>query len=240
MNEVRDAATVIVLRGPPFQVLLLRRHARSGFMAGAYVFPGGKLDERDRQEAAQWPGLLPLASRLLPTPGRALSPEVAAGLHLTAVRETEEECGLRLDPLGLTYFSHWITPSFEPRRFDTRFFVAAAPQGQEARADEKEITDLRWLEPTQALLAHDAGEIFLPPPTQVSLRELAPLADWGALRSYLASRPVSPILPKVAAGEGEFTILLPWDPDYAEAPGEGLPATGALPGTSRIAIRPRG
>lgn len=240
MTEVRDAATVIVLRGSPLEVLLLRRHARSGFMAGAYVFPGGKVDPADRAQVHHRPELLERARILQPTPGRALSLEDAAAHYLTAVRETSEESGLELDPLQLHYFAHWITPSFEPRRFDTRFFVALAPAGQEARVDEREITDLRWETPKAALLAHQAGEIFLPPPTQLSLQELVGLADLAAVLALLERRPITPILPKVSTQDGAFTILLPWDPDYASTEGEALGGGPVLPGPSRISIRPKG
>lgn len=239
VTEVRDAATVIVLRGSPLEVLLLRRHARSGFMGGAYVFPGGKVDPADRALVQQRPELLDRAQVIQPTPGRPLSLEDAAAHYLTAVRETAEESGLQLDPLQLHYFAHWITPSFEPRRFDTRFFVALAPPGQEARADEREITDLRWETPKAALLAHEAGEIFLPPPTQLSLQELVGLPDLQAVLTILERRPITPILPKVSAQDGVFTILLPWDPDYASTEGEAMGGGVVLPGPSRISIRPR-
>lgn len=239
VTEVRDAATVIVLRGAPLQVLLLRRHARSGFMAGAYVFPGGKVDPADRAQVERYPALLERARVLRPTPGRALPIEDAAAHYLTAVRETAEESGLNLDPLHLHYFAHWITPSFEPRRFDTRFFVALAPPDQEARIDEQEITELRWETPAEALSAHERGEIFLPPPTQLSLQELVGLPDLAAVLALLERRPITPILPKVSAQDGAFTILLPWDPDYAATEGEALEAGPTLPGPSRITIRPR-
>ncbi|MBK6685704.1 MAG: NUDIX hydrolase [Deltaproteobacteria bacterium] len=240
MTEIRDAATVIVLRGSPLQVLLVRRHARSGFMAGAYVFPGGKVDPADREQVQHRPELLERAKALRPTPGRTLLIEDAAAHYQTAVRETAEESGLLIDPLQLHYFAHWITPSFEPRRFDTRFFVAMAPEGQEARVDEREITDLRWETPEAALSAHEGGEIFLPPPTQLSLQELVGLADLDAVLALLERRPITPILPKVSTQDGAFTILLPWDPDYAATEGEALFGTSVLPGPSRITIRPKG
>lgn len=95
--QVRDAATVILLReapgeGPP-EVLLLRRHARSGFAATAWVFPGGTVDPADlRLPPAYWDGLDPAAAA--PVVGR--DPEVTLGLFVAAVRETFEEAGLLL------------------------------------------------------------------------------------------------------------------------------------------------
>jgi 8-oxo-dGTP pyrophosphatase MutT (NUDIX family) len=94
-GDVRDAATVVVLRhgSPGMQVLLLRRHADSGFVPRAWVFPGGVIDEADCVlPAARWRGIEPeaLAERFGMPPARVL------GMHVGAVRETFEEAGLLL------------------------------------------------------------------------------------------------------------------------------------------------
>jgi len=81
--------------------------------------------------------------------------------------------GLRLATDRLFYFAHWITPEVLPIRFDARFFVAAAPSGQEASADGKETVEARWISPRDALEVHQKGRLKLAPPTFHSLSELA-------------------------------------------------------------------
>jgi 8-oxo-dGTP pyrophosphatase MutT (NUDIX family) len=81
--------------------------------------------------------------------------------------------GLRLATDRLFYFARWITPEALPIRFDARFFVAAAPLGQEASPDRKETVEARWIHPQEALIEHQKGRLKLAPPTFHSLRELA-------------------------------------------------------------------
>jgi 8-oxo-dGTP pyrophosphatase MutT (NUDIX family) len=81
--------------------------------------------------------------------------------------------GLKLATDRLFYFAHWITPEVLPIRFDARFFVAAAPSGQEASPDGKETVEARWISPRNALAEHQMGRLKLAPPTFHSLGELA-------------------------------------------------------------------
>lgn len=274
----RHAATVILLRPGPdgLEAVLQKRGRGSHFMAGAYVFPGGKLDEADSSDLMlqNLPehALKTCADRLQATPGTQLSPRTAVGLYVAGCRETFEEAGvllarhsdgrwvdltdparaarlaearralnegrgdfgevlqregLTLDIFGLHYWAHWITPSAEPRRFDTRFFVGCIPPGQEAISDGHETTDLVWHRPEQALDAHEQRTMFLPPPTQRNLQELAGLSDMAAVAKAANERPISAIMPKLLMEEGKITIVLPWDAAYDGA--EGLALPGALP-----------
>ena len=94
--------------------------------------------------------------------------------RIAAVREVEEEAGLRLpDPAALVKFSRWITPPQIAIRFDTHFFLAPAPPGQEPRADGEEMVDLGWHTPAGALAAHRRGELDLVFPTIKHLEQLA-------------------------------------------------------------------
>ncbi len=132
---------------------------------------------------------------------------------------SEEEWRLGLD--RLTYFAHWVTPSHEQRRYDTRFFLVELPEGQTPAHDERETTEQAWLTPAEALAAQARGEMFLPPPTQRTLEEMG----GGSPAEVIAragARPVAAILPKVTVIDDRFTILLPWDPDYAQTDGESL------------------
>jgi 8-oxo-dGTP pyrophosphatase MutT (NUDIX family) len=230
----RDAATVILTRPSRdgLQVLLLKRHSASGFMAGAFVFPGGKVDAADRSVGKA------VDLRLDPTPGRTLAPEDEAAILAAACRETKEEAGVHVEPSALVYWAHWITPSAELKRFDTHFFVAEVPLEQAVTADPREMTEARWMTPSDALAAHGRREIFLPPPTQRTLEELATMNSFSAVRAMAATRLIAPILPKVTAADGGFLVLFPWDSLYDGTDGEGLRWPGPPPeGTSRILIR---
>ncbi|BCJ71372.1 hypothetical protein CS0771_09160 [Catellatospora sp. IY07-71] len=103
-------------------------------------------------------------------PGGSLEPgETPAD---AAVREIEEETGVTLLPAALTPWDRWLTPVFEPRRFDTWFFLAAMPDGQDAALPEFEADRARWVTPEQAVAEHAAGELPMLPPTLVTLRAL--------------------------------------------------------------------
>lgn len=95
----------------------------------------------------------------------------------------------------LAFFSHWITPVGLPRRYDTRFFVAAAPELQTAVPDGQEAVDHVWLAPAEALELGARGELSLSLPTISTLRELASFTTTDALIKH-ARRPriVQPIL----------------------------------------------
>jgi 8-oxo-dGTP pyrophosphatase MutT (NUDIX family) len=192
----RDAATLILVdrSGPQPKVLLGKRHAGLKFMAGKFVFPGGRMEPGDRK--------MPVVSDLDPQAGARLmrgvqrpSLDKARGLALAAIRETFEETGLLLgrrvetvpavpegpwqafaaagvlpDLAGLHFIVRAITPPRRPRRFDARFFAADASMIAH-RIDGKvgpdsELVELVWLPITEAK-KHD-----LPTITQVALDEL--------------------------------------------------------------------
>jgi 8-oxo-dGTP pyrophosphatase MutT (NUDIX family) len=125
---------------------------------------------------------------------------------------------VRLDAGALRYVSHWVTPVGESsRRFDTRFFLAAAPDGQDGRHDDTELDDSRWVIPAQALAAADRGELALMHPTAANLRFIdgcATVAD--ALARADASGMPPRIEPRIRRGsDGRMVgIALPDDPDY--------------------------
>jgi len=123
---------------------------------------------------------------------------------------------LRLATDQLVYFAHWITPEERPIRFDTRFFAAPMPAGQEAVADDKEIIDVRWLTPSDAFAALDRQEISLRTPTQknLALFERAPTVVEALAR--LDGRVVSTVRPRLVidAQGGDQRSLMPGDPGY--------------------------
>lgn len=131
------------------------------------------------------------------------------------LREVLEERKWRLALSGLFAWSHWITPEAMPLRFDTRFFVAVAPSGQECRPDNDEITRGIWVNSMEALKGNDAGEIPLSPPTLVTLQGLLRYSSvtdvlreakrkfWGAAK-----------MPKLLSSNNGPLIVLPWDPSH--------------------------
>jgi 8-oxo-dGTP pyrophosphatase MutT (NUDIX family) len=148
---LRRAATVVLVRdgAAGIEALLLRRHSDLAFHGGAWVFPGGRIDDEDYHQDA--PG----------DHGRAAV--------VAACREAQEEAGLVLERSALVPFAHWTTPVGPPRRIAPWGLLAAADAGPEVATDGGEITDHRWFAPADALAARAAGEIELPPPTFVSL-----------------------------------------------------------------------
>lgn len=114
----------------------------------------------------------------------------------------------------LVYFAHWITPEENPIRFDTRFFVAEAPPGQEATADDEEIIGVRWLTPREALEARRRGEMSLRFPTVKNLELLGVASSVPDVLARLAEREVPAIRPRVISQGDVQRVLLPGDPGY--------------------------
>jgi 8-oxo-dGTP pyrophosphatase MutT (NUDIX family) len=169
MERVRDAATVILVRErPDLQVFVLRRNPALVFAPGATVFPGGAVDPADASAAA----------RLGVDEFRA-----------AAARECLEDCGIPIDARELVEFARWITPVGAPRRYDTRFFVARAPDGHEGEHDGSELVASAWMRPADALQAFADGEIDLILPTQRSLEMLARFDRVESLLAELREAP---------------------------------------------------
>lgn len=114
-------------------------------------------------------------------------------------------------------WAHWITPEVEPRRYDTRFFVAALPDGQRTRDVGGEADRVVWLRPRAALDAHDAGEIGLMPPTAFTLMELTAFDSVADVLAAGDARDVQPWLPKIVlTDDDEARILLPHHEGYQQ------------------------
>jgi 8-oxo-dGTP pyrophosphatase MutT (NUDIX family) len=138
---------------------------------------------------------------------------------------------VRLDLGRVAYFGHWITPEGSPRRYDTRFFVAVVPDGQEALHDDSEVVASTWIEPAAALARHRAGEIDLMLPTVKNLEAIERFDSASELMAAAAAAEVPTILPKLTVeGEG-VRIVLPGDPGYDEA--TGLPSGVSFPDRPR-------
>jgi 8-oxo-dGTP pyrophosphatase MutT (NUDIX family) len=185
----RQAATVILLRGgeEELEVLLVKRTENARFMGGVWVFPGGAVDEDDGESAHR----------------------------AAAVRELSEEAGVVLaGPHTLVEFSRWITPEEVTVRFDTRFFLAELPAGQEPAVDGEECVDQGWFTPRGALDAFAREEISLVFPTIKHLEQLEAFSSVSDLLGYAGGREVLPVQPKVWFDGEVARVLLPGEPGY--------------------------
>lgn len=288
----RDAATIMLVRegadgdAPALEVCMLRRHLDSDFVGGAYVFPGGKVDDDDRSVAAghACAGRSETeASDLLDLPSGGLAFWVAALREcfeeagvLLAYQGAPEEGGRLVDLTGprarrglaalraelnaggvdflevlhrqdlylavdrVYYFSHWITPEGAPKRYDTRFFVAALPPGQVPVHDEHETVDTVWVRPADALARAAAGELDVIFPTMKNLEAIGRFSTSQELLAAAAAvERVPTVLPRVVADHRGFRILLPGDPGYDEALGgvDPLAARSLSPSDVGAAVR---
>ncbi len=122
---------------------------------------------------------------------------------------------LRLELTSMHYFGHWVTPAGAPRRYDTRFFLAAAPEGQRPVHDDREVISAQWITPTRALDNHAAGDFAMLPPTVATLRSLRRFDSAGdALDAAAATIEVPAMIPRVIADTGGVRIVMPGDPEY--------------------------
>jgi 8-oxo-dGTP pyrophosphatase MutT (NUDIX family) len=187
----RPAATVMLVRGgfERLEVLLVQRSLAASFMPGAWVFPGGSVDTQDG--------------------------DGQAGLRNAARRELGEEAGITLPAdAELVAFARWITPVAAKRRFDTWFFVAAAPDRMQAQVDGSEIIDSRWFEPGQALSLESHQQLFLVFPTIKQLQQLARFGTAQALMAHARAQDVQPVLPEIIGSGETARIVLPGEPGY--------------------------
>ncbi len=109
----------------------------------------------------------------------------------------------------LAPWAHWLTPEFEPRRFDTRFFVAAVPAGQRTRDVGGEADAVTWLPVADAVRDHEAGDLAMLPPTIVTLREVAMYADVAAVLD--ASLPIRPVMPRPVLDGEQVRLVVDTD-----------------------------
>lgn len=209
--DPRPAATVMLLRDGTkgLEVMMTRRSMTASFAPGAYVFPGGRVDSADkswaetlsdpqassdrqlttafalaairesfeelglvlaRDEAGQWPGSE--AIEKMDRSGNTPFVEVMAANGLTPALD------------AIHWFTHWVTDRDLPKRFDTRFFVAVMPAGQQAVADESEQFEPVWVNPSEALQRHDDGQFEMVFPTIRTLRHLSNYASASEVLAF--------------------------------------------------------
>lgn len=236
MEQDRRAATVVIVRDRrdgPAEILMMERASTMAFAAGALVFPGGALDEEDHALGARWGGALEredAAARVAairetleesglgigmagdgagdPAALVAMRRGLASGAGFGALL-ADHGVTLMLD--ALVPFARWHPGVREmPRRiYDTRFYLARAPERQEASADSTENVRLLWSSADATIARCDAGEGRIIFPTRRNLERLAQFADFAAMADHAASIPVERVRPWVEERGGVEHLCIP-------------------------------
>jgi len=207
------AASVILLRDSPLEVLMIRRNSKSTFVPDAWVFPGGGVDPADHDLGDGTDlGTMRVAA------ARELFEE--SGIWLGAPLEHAEEkrraqlAGettfaslVRESPLDLSalvWTSRWITPVGVPKRFDTYFFLAVAGRDAIASAENVEAVEVKWIAPSEAI---EKLQIVFP-----TLKNLEAIAGFTSAEELLESRrgaEIATTRPVLVVEGGKKTIILP-------------------------------
>jgi len=191
---------VLVVRDTPEGpvVFVQRRVSTMEFAPSMYVFPGGGVDADDAEAELDADAVEALATRM------ELSAAEAKPLVAAAVREVEEECGLRLSVADLVPRAHWVTPAFEKRRYDTWFFAAPMPEGQEALGTTTETDHDAWVTPQSLLAAYAEGRAVMLPPTVVMLEQLA---TFESVAAFLADSPALTVVSPELVDLGDRLVM---------------------------------
>jgi 8-oxo-dGTP pyrophosphatase MutT (NUDIX family) len=121
---------------------------------------------------------------------------------------------LRSDLMGA--WTRWITPEFEPRRYDTWFFVAALPQGQRTRNASTEADRTVWIRPAEAMAGYERGELLMMPPTLATLRQIAPYASAAEALAAAPGRDLTPVLARARLEGGELVLSWPGHDEFTK------------------------
>lgn len=242
----RLASTVLLVRDGAggLEVFMVVRHHKIDFASGALVFPGGSVDPGDFAIAAD-PARCGAAAGL-DEQSRALrvaavretfeecgvllarprgSTQLVDGARCAAIgakapgREfgeliAAEDLTLALD--ALTPFAHWITPPIMPKRFDTHFYIVAAPPDQAAMHDGSESVDSTWINPRRALVDAAAGTYTMVFATRLNVQMLAESADAVAAVAAARARRIVTVEPIAVKSETGLTLTIPREAGYGE------------------------
>lgn len=234
------AATVVLVRdgAQAPEILLLKRHRAAGFVPGAYVFPGGRVDDADA--AAELVALLdsppttPHASYWLAAVREAFEetgvllarddedvqvPDATASSDVArwrsalldgdaALLDALRALGVRPDLSRMVYCAHWITPVAEPRRYDTRFFLAELPSGSTVSIHEAEMSDAVWLTAHNALDAFQQGTLPMVFPTVKTIQRLVPFQTVAEMLGAFRATEVPATLPRLVRTDEGVGIVV--------------------------------
>lgn len=226
-DDAIPAATLILVRERPGgapELLMVERSGKMAFAAGALVFPGGRIDEADRQlsgvlgvdpaaiaairetleESAVPVGLSPVPNR---NAARAIQDELTANRPFADLLRQRD---LNLEASELTPFARWIPKFHAVRRFDTLFYVARGPDGDwEPRVVGGECAAALWLTAAEVLEREQRGEARLIFPTRRNLERLAQHGSFDSIRADALAHPVEPVTPWVEEIGGDRFITIP-------------------------------
>ena len=227
----RPSASLVIGRdrAAGWEILMALRNQATAFAGGALVFPGGALEPADgatpddplhgyrmaairetfeevgilyaKMQDGDWPtsGLL---AELAPERARLVRGELDFPTLLA-------RHGLRAAVEELTYFAHWITPPERPKRFDTRFFLAELPPGQDGVHDGSELVDSFWTTPAQVVAQGESGEHRVMRATEVNCRRLATYARCAEARADFERHPESVVTPSYIQIDGVRYLSVP-------------------------------
>jgi 8-oxo-dGTP pyrophosphatase MutT (NUDIX family) len=237
---VRESPTA----GGPWELFMVRRPVRSEFAADVYVFPGGKVEPEDHdprlvtlfdaplptaapdglafrcaaiREVFEEVGVLLVTGGEIPYRGAEGRLEILLD-HLRAgkmsLRDLAISVGVTLQVSGLHPFAHWITPEGMPRRYDTWFYLARLPVGQEPRHDDLETVDSLWISPHEALRQSGAGTFPLVFVTKRLLQRMTVHKSIDGLLASISATDLQVVMPReVERAEGSV-FLVPGDAGY--------------------------
>ena len=231
----RAAATILLLRNgkSELEVCVMQRSKQSSFMGGAVVFPGGRIEPADA--APEW-------SAVSEHGDGAWWDDEGRAARVAACREALEEVGIapigsvtrdelnalrkdltpaafhalgrKLQLAALVPFARWVTPEAESRRFDARFFLAAAPEGIEPISDNHEAVRVLFATPSELLAQFERDEISLFPPTHRSLELLTSTKTVEEALTLAKTSSLEIICPRFLVEEGAPILALPGDPEH--------------------------
>lgn len=222
--EAIPAATVIVMReaaaGPP-ELLMVERSRAMAFAGGALVFPGGRIDPGDHlltdshdDAAARVAAIRETIEEAGLALGLSVDPDTLATMR-AALHAGEPfarllaEAGLALDLDALVPFARWLPYGLPHRVFDTRFYLARAPEGAAPQVDGSENVRLCWITAQGALDLADRGEAMVIYPTRRNLERLAQFDGFESAMAHARRFPIEPITPFVESRGGVDWLCIP-------------------------------
>ena len=226
-EEPIPAATLILVRerheGAP-ELLMVERAGHMAFAAGAWVFPGGRIDDADRELAGQTgcdtaviaairetleETAVPVA--ISPVPDQRGAHTLQDGLAVGGgFADLLRERGLELEPSVLTPFARWVPQFHAVRRFDTMFFIAPCPAGEwQPRIVEAECAAAAWLSAAELLERERRGEARLIFPTRRNLERLAQHGSFKEMREDALAHPIEAVTPWIEERNGAQFITIP-------------------------------
>jgi 8-oxo-dGTP pyrophosphatase MutT (NUDIX family) len=229
-DEAIPAATLILVRersGLPPELLMVERSEGMAFAAGALVFPGGRIDEADRQlaialdladdGAARIAAIRETIEETAVPAGLAAAPRPEHMLEIQAaliadrpLAEVVEQSALALELAALTPFARWVPKFHAVRRFDTLFFIAKTAAGDwQPNVIPGECSGAHWISAADALERDRRGEARLIFPTRRNLERLAQHSSFEEIRADAIAHPVEPVTPWVEERGGEQFITIP-------------------------------